>query len=277
MRKLKKSEINFNFRILLFFNNRFKLKKGGVFMPASEIRKDARQALTGKWGMAVCITIIYFVIAFLMGLIQSLFNEQSAIYLMIELVYLVISMPLSFGLVISFMKLKRNEKVSYLDFFKDGFARFNRSWGIWFYTFVKLLLPMVCLILIIILMGFLIGSSIINGSANLNVLLLIASITLYIASIVYIVSRALLYALAYNIAYDNPNLSSKACVLKSEALMKGNRGNLFLLELSFIGWVVLAAFTLGIGFLWLFPYMQVALVCFYDKIAKPEKTDKVEE
>ena len=246
-------------------------------MPASEIRKDAREALKGKWGMAVCITIIFLVISFLIGLIQGLFGEESIIYPIIEIAYLVISMPISFGLVISFMKLKRNEKVSYLDFLKDGFSRFNRTWGIWFYTFVKLLLPIVCLILIIILMTFLLSASIITGGAGLNIGLVIAAVALYIASIVYIVSRALLYALAYNIAYDNPELSSKACVLKSEALMTGNRGNLLLLELSFIGWLLLAVLTLGIGMLWLFPYMQVALVCFYDKIAKPEKTDKVEE
>ena len=235
-------------------------------MPASEIRKDARTALTGKWGMAVCITIIYLVIAFIIGLIQGLFGENSVIYAIIDLAYLVISIPLSFGLIISFMKLERNENVSYLDFLKDGFSKFNRSWGIWFYTFIKLILPIICLVLIIILIAILTSASLINGSENLNVPLAVAAIALYIASIVYIVSRALLYSLAYNIAYDNPELSSKDCVLKSEALMHGNRGNLFLLELSFIGWAILAALTLGIGFLWLFPYMQVALVCFYDKV-----------
>ena len=250
-------------------------------MPASEIRKDARVALAGKWGMAVCITIIYFVIAFAMGLIQGLFDEGSIMYAVIGLVYLILSMPLSFGLVISFMKLKRDEKVSCFDFLKDGFARFNRSWGIWFYTFVKLLLPIVCLILIVILIVFLVYARVVNGSTNLNIALAIASVALYIASIVYIVSRSLLYALAYNIAYDNPELSSKDCVLKSESLMRGNRGNLFLLEFSFIGWMLLAVLTLGIGMLWLFPYVQLALICFYEKVAKPnvakqEKT-KVEE
>ena len=48
--------------------------------------------------------------------------------------------------------------------------------------------------------------------------------------------------------------------------MSGHRGDLFLLELSFIGWAILAVFTLGIGCLWLLPYMQVAKVCFYEEI-----------
>lgn len=237
-------------------------------MPPSEIRKDAREALRGKWGKAVCIVLVYFVFTFAIGFIQGLFKKGSAIYTIIDLAFLVISIPLSFGLIISFMKLKRDEEVSCFDFFKDGFSRFAKSWGIWFHTLVRLLLPMVCLVLIIILMAVLTSANTLHPK-TLNIVLVIASVALYIATIIYVVTRALLYALAYNIGYDNPELSSKACVLKSEALMKGNRGNYFLLELSFIGWAILACFTFGIGFLWLFPYMQVALVCFYEKIAKP--------
>ncbi len=235
-------------------------------MPASEIRKNARESLTGKWGKGVCITLAYLLISFVIGLIQGLFKEGSITYLIIELAYLVISIPITFGLIISFMKLKRNEEVSAFDFLKDGFSRFNKSWGIWFHTFLKLLLPIICLILVIIIMAFLLSASIISGNSGLNKILAIVSVALYIVSIVYIVSRALLYAIAYNIGYDKPELSSKECVLKSEELMKGNRGNLFLLELSFIGWALLACLSLGIGVLWLFPYVQVALVCFYDKI-----------
>lgn len=236
-------------------------------MPASEIRKNARESLTGKWGKGVCITLAYMLISFVIGLIQGVFKESSIItYLIIELAYLVISIPITYGLIISFMKLKRNEEVSSFDFLKDGFSRFSKAWGIWFHTFLKLLLPIICLILVIIIMAFLLSASIISGNSGLNKILAIVSVVLYIVSIVYIVSRALLYALAYNIGYDNPELSSKECVLESEKLMNGNRGNLFLLELSFIGWALLASLSLGIGFLWLFPYMQVALVCFYDKI-----------
>jgi uncharacterized membrane protein len=45
--------------------------------------------------------------------------------------------------------------------------------------------------------------------------------------------------------------------------MKNNRGKLFGLQLSFIGWAILATLTLGIGYLWLMPYLQFALIAFY--------------
>lgn len=261
-------------------------------MPASEIRKDAREALKGKWGKAVCIILVYLALSFVVGFIQGLFKVGSAIYTIINLAYVIISIPLSFGLLISFMKLKRGENVSCYDFFEDGFSRFGKSWGIWFHTFIRLLLPIVCLILVIIFAAVLtvFPFSLMRSS------LLTVSLVLFIATIFYIVPRSLLYVIAYNISYDNPELSSKACVLKSEALMKGNRGNYFLLELSFIGWLllimvpmfiiaylnvavlldILSRLAFDVAFIFLSAYILVSTVCFYERVAKPE-VKKVEE
>lgn len=242
-------------------------------MPPSEMRRKAREALRGNWGKAVCIILAYLLFAFALGLVEGLFEENAFIFLLIEIAVAVISMPLSFGLIISFMKLKRGEDVKAFGFLKDGFARFGKSWGIWFHTFLRMLLPIACLVLIVML---LVALNVANVLSGINIWLNILSIVLYVATLIYVISRAFLYILAYNIGYDNPELSSKACVLKSEALMKGNRGSYFLLELSFIGWAILAVFTLGIGYLWLAPYIQVAAICFYDRLAKPE-VKKIEE
>ena len=55
--------------------------------------------------------------------------------------------------------------------------------------------------------------------------------------------------------------------------MKGNKGNCFVLTLSFIGWAILAALTFGIGMLWLMPYIQVSMVCFYEHIINKNSND----
>lgn len=236
-------------------------------MSISEIKKEAREALKGKWGKAISILLAYMLIIFALGFVEGLFENSGVLFLLIELGVIIISMPLSFGLLISFMKLKRDEEVKAFGFLTDGFSRFSKSWGIWWHTFVKLLLPFVCLIFTIILIATLIASSFVT---ELGTVLVIAGVALYIVTLIYVISRSLLYILAYNIGYDNSELSSKDCVLKSESLMKGNRGTYFLLELSFIGWAILSVFTLGIGLLWLAPYMQVASVAFYDKVSKSE-------
>lgn len=253
-------------------------------MPASEIRKEARESLKGKWGKGALIILAYFAFTFVLGLIEGLFKSNSTIYLLIELAVLVISAPLSFGLVIAFMKLKRGEEISAFGFFKEGFSRFVKSWGVYFRIFLKLLLPTICFIVLIVLMVSMtvysstavLRNAAATNSATSSVLHLVF-IILEIACIVYIVSRSLLYVLAYNIAYDNQELTSKECVEKSEELMKGNRGSYLLLDLSFIGWAILACLTFGIGMLWLLPYMQVAMICFYERVAKPQVKEVQEE
>ena len=53
--------------------------------------------------------------------------------------------------------------------------------------------------------------------------------------------------------------------------MSGNRLRLFCLQISFIGWEILCAFTLGIGSLWLNPYKQAATAAFYREISGTER------
>ncbi len=244
-------------------------------MPPSEIRKEARETLKCKWGKAACIILASLAVSMLWGFIQGFINEDSIVYNILEIVYLIINIPLSFGLMISFIKLKRGEEVSAFDFIKDGFTRFGKSWGISFHTFIRLLLPLVCLILIVILHLVLMF---VNTVLQLNAIFSLLYLILLITTVIYIACRALLYILAYYISFDNPKLSSKECVLKSAEFMKGNRGNYFMLELSFIGWSFLAILSLGIGMLWLTPYMQVAAVCFYERVInikeKKSKTTK---
>lgn len=50
---------------------------------------------------------------------------------------------------------------------------------------------------------------------------------------------------------------------RSWAMMNGRRWDLFCLQLSFIGWSILAGFTLGIGGLFLTPYVQTSVASFY--------------
>lgn len=237
-------------------------------MPPSEIRKDARESLAGKWGKAVCILLAYTLISFAIGFIEGLAKKGSTLALILELAFLIISVPMSFGLIISFIKLKRGEEVNAFGFLSDGFSRFGKSWGIWAHTLLKLLLPIICLVFVIVLMAVLISVNVVTSEAGFSIGLILLFVVLYIATLIYVVSRSFLYVLAYYIGYDEPNLSSGECVKKSENLMKGNRGNYFLLQLSFIGWAILAVLSLGIGMLWLIPYMSVATVCFYDRVAK---------
>ena len=54
--------------------------------------------------------------------------------------------------------------------------------------------------------------------------------------------------------------------------MKGNKINYILLNLSFIGWAILAALTFGIGMFWLTPYIQVSIIAFYRALKPKDNT-----
>lgn len=85
-------------------------------MPPSEIRKEARESLTGKWGKAVRIILAYLLISFVIGFIEGLAEEGSTLASLLGLASFIISVPMTFGLIISFIKLKREEEVRHLDF-----------------------------------------------------------------------------------------------------------------------------------------------------------------
>ncbi len=77
---------------------------------------------------------------------------------------------------------------------------------------------------------------------------------------------AISYSQTYLLIADNPSMSASEAIEKSKKMMYGNKLKFFYLGLRFIGWFFLSILTLGIGFLWLIPYMQVTFAKFHDDI-----------
>lgn len=63
-------------------------------------------------------------------------------------------------------------------------------------------------------------------------------------------------------------ISAMDAVKKSKQMMQGNKWKYFCLGWRFFGWMILAILTLGIGLLWLIPYMQVSYANFYLDLKK---------
>lgn len=86
------------------------------------------------------------------------------------------------------------------------------------------------------------------------------------------------YAMAPFIMSENPGMKASEAISASKAMMNGHKAELFVLDLSFIGWCILNVFTLGIGSLWLNPYMNAAHAAFYRSLQprnfyQPENED----
>lgn len=73
------------------------------------------------------------------------------------------------------------------------------------------------------------------------------------------------YFLVEFISRKHPKMSANDCITKSRELMDGHKWELFVFQLSFIGWHLLAILTCGILYIWLAPYIMQATIVYIDK------------
>lgn len=147
----------------------------------------------------------------------------------LNFVYAIIAAPpLVLGLSIFFLHLGRQKHLS-IDLLFRGFDRFGVSIGAYW---LKALL------------------------------VILWSLLLIIPGII----AAYSYSMTNFIIADNSNIGAVEAINKSKEMMRGYKMKLFLLHLSFIGWFFLCSLTLGIGLLWLIPYVQTSIVKFYDEL-----------
>lgn len=76
------------------------------------------------------------------------------------------------------------------------------------------------------------------------------------------------YALTWYLLADNPQLGANEAITKSRELMNGRKMDLFLLDLSFIGWHLLGILTLGLGYIYVTPYCILARTAFLEEVKK---------
>lgn len=88
------------------------------------------------------------------------------------------------------------------------------------------------------------------------------SLLLIIPGIVKYIS----YSQTFYILRDEPSLTYNGAIERSMAMMEGHKMDYFLLILSFIGWYILGILSLGIGFLWINPYISRTLAFFYEDL-----------
>lgn len=159
-------------------------------------------------------------------LLLNIFSQQ--IPIVGPIVWLIISGPMSLGFASLYLNLCRGEKAELSQIF-SGFNNFTSA-----------LVANLLVALFILLWALLL---IIPG-----------------------IMAAFSYMLTFFILADNPSLTPSQAINKSKEMMKGHKWKAFFLSCRFIGWILLALLTLGIGFLWLAPYMGMSFAKFYEEI-----------
>ena len=74
------------------------------------------------------------------------------------------------------------------------------------------------------------------------------------------------YSMSYFIQLDNPDMGPKDSITASRKMMKGHKWQLFVMDLSFIGWYIVGILCLGVGVLWVHPYYELSKALFYEEL-----------
>lgn len=81
------------------------------------------------------------------------------------------------------------------------------------------------------------------------------------------------YAMTNYILIDNPNMTANEAITESRKMMDGHKAELFILDLSFLGWYILSCFTFGILLLYVDPYHMATRAAFYEDLRGPIVTE----
>ncbi|MBQ6538804.1 MAG: DUF975 family protein [Bacilli bacterium] len=200
-------------------------------MNFSELKQNAKQSLKGKWGPTIGVLLLYTIIT---GCVQIFVTPKTGqdpnttVQFSTSLVSLILTALLVLGYNTYFLKLSRNEEVE-VGILWSKVNQFGRAF------------------LATFLLGLVVGCGF---------------ILLIIPGIIF----ALMFSMTMYIMSDDKEISAIDAMKKSAEMMKGHKGELFLLYLSFFGWLILGLFTFGILYLWLIPYMETTICNFYNKI-----------
>jgi len=191
------------------------------------LKSNAKSQLSGKWGLAIGTLAVGALITSGFSSVVDIIKPESSIPAFLGmLINILLGGVIGLGVSKFVLNLATNkEEASFNDLF-SGFNIYLKTVGLW--------------IVISIIIAF------------LSLLLIVPGII-----------AALMYSQVFFILSEDNTKSISQCLNESSKMMKGHKGDLFVLYLSFIGWWLVAVITFGIGALYVYPYQQVTSANFY--------------
>jgi hypothetical protein len=98
-------------------------------------------------------------------------------------------------------------------------------------------------------------------------IMFIRELKIFLWSLLFVIPGIIKSYEYYMIPYilsENPNISMDRAFELSRRMTQGEKWEIFVMELSFIGWYVLCAFPCGIGFYFLMPYIEASRAELYE-------------
>ena len=219
-------------------------------MKFKEIKSRAREALKGKWGVAIIASFIATAFGSAGSSITSSSSEEADFSMLSQLSTeeIITTVAVLGGIVI--LGLVVSVIISSL--VSIGYAQFN----------IDLVDGDDPKIATLFSKGKQVGTAIL---ANILVFLrVLLGMLLFVVPGIIAVYK---YSMVNYVIAENPGISAKEALTRSQEIMKGNKLRFFFFGFSFLGWCLLAVLTLGIAGIWVMPYINASCAAFYREIA----------
>ena len=223
-------------------------------MEARELRQIARDNLSGNWGLSVAVTFVAGLFGALVtgtGSTSRINIDEQILHQLPEFVITLLAILGSIAGIMALVSfiiggavqlgyatylLKQHDRANFE--FSDLFSQFHRFGQGFAQHFLR------------------------------GLYIFLWSLLFIIPGIV----KTYAYAMTPFIMAENPEMTANEAITASREMMDGHKLELFWLGLTFIGWAFLSVFTLGIGSLFLNPYMNAAYAAFYKKLTAEGRT-----
>ncbi|GFZ32372.1 hypothetical protein CSC2_28980 [Clostridium zeae] len=96
--------------------------------------------------------------------------------------------------------------------------------------------------------------------------MLVSKIFIFLWTLLLIIPgiiKSYAYSMVPYILADNPNIGVKKAIALSNEMTRGHKFDMFVLDLSFIGWYLLGALAFGIGIIFVLPYQNATAAELY--------------
>ena len=224
--------------------------------PNGQLTAGARRRLAGNWGLPIAFSLLVGLLTLAIGLLPSFIGT---------IAQLILSGPFQLGVVIFYLSFSRGAAGS-LGMMFWGFKRFGAALGT--YMLVTVFIFLWSLLAAVPGIAFVIAALVSKSPEAAALGAFLAAVPAIVVSVI----KSLAYSQAFYLLADDQTLGSQAAITRSKEMMNGNKTKLFCLGLRFFCWGMLCILTLGIGFLWLVPYMSVTYARFYDDLHAPSSS-----
>ncbi len=242
----------------------------------AELKSRARAVLLGKWGIMAYAFLTEVMLNMILGEIVGMAFPSAGFgiaadgsvvfsfpWAVCQLIVRLFSAILSVGSMFLYLNVCRRRNFQFRDLF-FGFTHQPEHIGGYFavMTIITIFFSAIPAVLLAVAVRF---ESILWGIA------LLISIPVCLAGYFRF---TLGYALFPCLYADSPWKTSRELLRESHRMMYGNKMRYFRLQLSFLGVLLLGFLSLGIGMIWIGPYMTATNTEFYLELLSENAADK---